>query len=161
MNPDLVRSALTQIEERRNALGLPAPTLLLPAPTEADFDRAEAELSLIIPESIREWFRWRNGVPFPGNKYANRLLIRPWEHLTFDDAVDVLVLHREIFEENGLPAEDLAGWFPLLGADNMYIVVDVTKDELPVRRYDEGEMYEEKAGSTLIPFLAGLRAKMA
>lgn len=157
MDASALTAALDHLEVKRMAFGMPAPPLGVEPPEVAEFARAESVLSCGVPEQVREWFRWRNGIPFStGVRYANRLLVRPWEHLSLGEAVEMLEMLLDIHEEEGLPSHELDGWFPLLMADSMFVMVDVTDPELRVKRYDEGELFELDEGATLLTFVEGL-----
>ena len=93
MSPEELRASLEQLDVALVRAGAEQPTSLLPAPTLDEFADAEQRLGLSLPETIREWYRWRNGVPRAGNSWMQTMLIDYWEHLPLshvDELSDML-----------------------------------------------------------------------
>jgi cell wall assembly regulator SMI1 len=119
---------------------------LLPGAGDEDLARLAKALGRQVPAGLTEWLRWHNGQ----DEDVIGAFVESFRLMSVDEIVEALKQHASDKGWN-------AAWAPILQDDSDDLVVlDTSKDELPVRELWQGRDDVVEAGASLEAWLTTL-----
>jgi cell wall assembly regulator SMI1 len=119
---------------------------LLPGASDADLAKLEKALRRPVPPGLAEWLRWHNGQ----DEEVIGAFVESFRLMSADEIIEALKQHKRDKGWN-------TAWVPILQDDSDDLVVlDTSKDELPVREIWQGRDDVIEAGPSLEAWLTNL-----
>ena len=130
---------LQELESQWRREGAPVAGLLAPGLSDAQIDELVEPLGIVLPEELRVWWRWHNGLAEKPDEHQ-RGSIGPgdWHPMSLREARDRYLQepHRKDWPDGDLYWRD--AWFPFANLSNDVLFVDTSRidprgDAAPVR----------------------------